>query len=160
MGSKHMVCHGAICQCNFGATPDKLVVSSHQKEFINDQDGSKKFLASSKEIGAAVFEKNTFGPCQKQPTPGGNKPCQAVVQEWSGVYEKITLSNKGKILLEDSKATCPIGGPDCIKITFHGQVNAPAPSSVKKANKEVMQVLNPVVNRDDFEEEDNTVNYS
>jgi hypothetical protein len=155
MAGKHMVCHGAICQCNFGAAPDKLTVKSHKKEFINDKSGDKKFLASDKEIGAAVFEKNTFGPCQKQPLPGGGyKPCQAVVTQWSGMYEEITLEHKGKILLEDSKATCPIGGSDCIKITFHGQVNAPAPSSAKKANKEVMAALNPVVDMEDFQADD------
>jgi hypothetical protein len=155
MAEKHIVCHGAICMCNFGAAPDKLTVKSHKKEYINDKGGSKKLIASDKEIGAAVFEKNTFGPCQKQPLPGGGyKPCQAVVTKWSGFYEKVILENKGKILLEDSKATCPIGGTDCIKITFHGQVNAPAPSSVKKANKEVMTALNPVVDMEEFEDDD------
>jgi Domain of unknown function (DUF4280) len=154
MAAKHMVCHGAICMCNFGATPDKLVIQTHDREFINDKEGSKKYLASDKDIGTSVFEKNTFGPCQKQPLPGGGfKPCQPVVQEWSGFYKNVTLSNKGKVLLEDSKATCPIGGPDCIKITFHGQVNQPAPSHAKKANPDVMTALNPVVNMNDFEED-------
>jgi hypothetical protein len=31
------------------------------------------------------------------------KPCQAVITEWKGFYDKVTLSNQGKILLEDSK---------------------------------------------------------
>jgi hypothetical protein len=91
---------------------------------------------------------------------GGYKPCQAVVQEWSGFYKNVTIADKCKILLEDSKATCPIGGPDCIKITFHGQVNAPGSSSLKKANKEVIQVLNPVVDLDDLKEEDDSNDYS
>jgi hypothetical protein len=47
MAEKHLVCHGAICMCNFGATPDKLSVKSHKKEFINDKDGSKKMIASN-----------------------------------------------------------------------------------------------------------------
>jgi hypothetical protein len=153
MAEKHIVCQGAICMCNFGAAPDKLKVNSHKKEFINDKNGSKKMIASTKELGA-TFEKNTFGPCQKQPTPGGYKPCQAVVTEWSGFYEKVTLEHKGKILLEDSKATCPIGGKDCIKITFHGQVNEPAPNSAKKANAAIMQALNPAVEMEEMEEDD------
>jgi Domain of unknown function (DUF4280) len=153
MAEKHLVCHGAVCECNFGAAPDKLVVKSHKKEFINDKGGSKKMIATTKDIGA-TFKKNTFGPCKKQPIPGGHKPCQAVVTEWSGFYEKVTLENKGKILLEDSKATCPIGGKDCIKITFHGQVAAPEPSNAKNENKEVMEALNPAVDMEEFEEED------
>lgn len=158
MAEKHIVCHGALCMCNFGAAPDKLMVKSHSKEFINDKNGSKKLIASNKEIGS-TFEKNTFGPCQKQPIPGGYKTCQAVVTEWSGFYEKVVLENKGKILLEDSKATCPIGGKDCIKITFHGQVSAPEPSNAKNANQEVMTALNPMVDMENFQE-DNTPNYS
>jgi Domain of unknown function (DUF4280) len=105
-------------------------------------------------------KKNTFGPCQKQPIPGGGyKPCQAVVTKWSGFYDKVTLENKGKILVEDSKATCPIGGTDCIKISFHGQVAQPAPSKAKKEKKEVMTALSPMVDMDEFEDEE-TPNYS
>lgn len=154
MAEKNIVCHGAICMCNFGAAPDKLMVKSHKKEFINDKDGSKKMIATDKEIGT-TFEKNTFGPCQKQPIPGGGyKPCQAVVSKWSGFYKNVTLSNKGKILVEDSKATCPIGGPDCIKISFHGQVSQPAPSQAKKEKKEVMAALSPMVDMEEMEEDD------
>jgi hypothetical protein len=153
MAQKHIVCHGAICMCNFGSAPDKLMVKSHKKEFINDKDGSQKLVASDKEIGA-TFEKNTFGPCQKQPIPGGYKPCQAVVTKWSNFYKNVTLQNKGKILLENSKATCPIGGSDCIKITFHGQVNAPAANSVKNANQEVVAAINPVVDMEELENEE------
>lgn len=158
MSEKKIVCQGAICICNFGVTPDKLVVKSHKKEYINDKNGSKKMIASDKDIGQ-TFEKNTFGPCQKQPIPGGGyKPCQSVVTEWSGFYENTTLENKGKILVENSKATCPIGGKDCIKITFHGQVNEPAPSQSKKENKTIMALLNPLVDMAAFEDE--TPNYS
>lgn len=157
MSEKKIVCHGAICKCNFGAAPDKLVVKSHENEYVNDKDGSKKMIASDKEIGQ-TFEKNTFGPCQKQPIPGGYKTCQAVVSQWSGYYESMTLKNEGKVLVEDSKATCPIGGKDCIKIIFHGQVNQPAANEAKKENKTIMAILNPLVDMKEFEEE--TLNYS
>jgi hypothetical protein len=158
MAQKHIVCHGAICMCNFGATPDKLVVKSHKKEFINDSEGSKKLIASNKDLGG-TFEKNTFGPCQKQPTGAGYKPCQAIVNKWTGFYENVTLENEGKVLVEDSKGTCPIGGPDCIKITFHGQTSAPTAQNAKEANHEVMSVLNPIVETEEFAE-DETPNYT
>jgi hypothetical protein len=162
MPGKHVVCDGAICQCIFGANPDKLKVKSQDKEFINDKDGNKKYVATHLDIGATVFEKNTFGPCQMQPLPsGGNKTCQPVVQEWKGPYKNLKIGDsKAQVLVEDSTAICPIGGTDCIKITFHGQVNAPAPSAVKKANKEVLQIMNPVVAMADFEPADNTPNFS
>ncbi|MBF8455554.1 DUF4280 domain-containing protein [Kaistella sp. G5-32] len=147
MSEKHLVCQGAICLCNFGTTPDKLKVLTQKKRFINDKEGSTKLMATNMDIGAATFEKNTFGPCKMQPTPGGFKPCQIIVTAWTGFYEKITLEdNSGKALLEDSKATCPIGGPDCIKIIDHGQTAEVTAKNVENADKEVLAELIPFVN--------------
>ncbi|NRS94105.1 hypothetical protein HNQ03_003205 [Chryseobacterium sp. 16F] len=76
MSEKHLVCQGAICQCNYGTTPDKLKVLTQTKRFINDKEGSTKLMATNMDIGASTFEKNTFGPCKMQPIPGGGfKPC-------------------------------------------------------------------------------------
>jgi len=149
MSEKHLVCHGAICQCNFGVMPDKLSVKTHQKEYINDADGSVKLIATDKDI-AKPFEKNNFGPCAKL----NNNPCQVVVTEWKGYYEKTILANGGKILLEDSTATCAIGGSGCIKITFHGQTAEISNVNANNANTEVMAVLNPMVDSDDVKEDD------
>jgi hypothetical protein len=65
MSAKHIVCDGAICQCNFGAAPDKLKVKSQKKEYINDKDGSKKYIATNQDIGSTVFEKKHLWPLQK-----------------------------------------------------------------------------------------------
>jgi hypothetical protein len=52
-----------------------------------------KLMATHVDIGP-TFEKNTFGSCKKM----NNNPCQAVVTQWSGYYEKITLQdNNGKL---------------------------------------------------------------
>jgi hypothetical protein len=148
MSQKHLVCQGALCKCNFGTTPDKLKVLTQSKRYINDKDGSEKLMATHKDIGK-TFEKNTFGSCAKM----NNNPCQVVVTEWSGFYEKITLEdNKGKALLEDSKATCPIGSKDCITIIKHGQTAEVSSQNVKNANKEAVAELCPFLS---LEEEDN-----
>lgn len=140
MSEKHLVCHGATCQCKFGTTPDKLTVKTQSKRYINE-NGSKKLMATHVDIGS-TFEKNTFGSCKKM----NNNPCQAVVAEWSGYYEKITLEdNQGKALLEDSKATCPIGGTDCIEIINHGQTAGASEQNMKNADKEVLAELFPFV---------------
>ena len=149
MSEKHLVCHGALCQCNFGTVPDKLAVNTHQKEYINDAKGSKKRIATDKDI-AKTFEKNTFGTCAKL----NNAPCQVMVTEWKGFYEKTTLANGGKILLEDSTATCPIGAPGCIKITFHGQVAEVSAANVKNTKPETMAALNPLVDTEDITEDE------
>lgn len=143
MVNKHLVCQGAMCKCKYGSTSDKLKVLTHSKEYINDMHGKKKCIASSKDINS-TFEKNTFGPCKKQPLPGGGyKPCQAVVTEWKGFYTKITLTHGGKPLLEDSKAACSIGGPDCIEIVFHGQVAEVTQQNADKADDDLMKHLYP-----------------
>jgi Domain of unknown function (DUF4280) len=146
MAEKHVVVHGATCKCKFSETPqtDKLKVLSQTKEFANDNDGSKKLIATDKEIGQTL-EKNTFGKCTLQPTNSGNLPCQAVITGWSDMYEKVVFEeNKGKILLEDSKATCPIGGPDCIEIVDHGQKTTGSSQNAKNANKTIQKQINPL----------------
>lgn len=82
-----------------------------------------------------------FGSCSKL----NNNPCQVSVTEWSGFYDKITLEdNKGKALLEDSKATCPIGSKDCITIINHGQTAEVSTQNVENADKEVVMSLIPL----------------
>ena len=138
MAEKHLVCQGAICICKFGKTPDKLKVLSQTQKYINDPDGAKKLLVTTMDLGP-TFEKNTFGSCTKQ----NNNPCIASVMEWKGCYEEVTLANGGKILLEDSKATCPVGGAGCIEIIFHGQVAEMGAQNEENADEEVLVQLYP-----------------
>ncbi|MDR2230709.1 MAG: DUF4280 domain-containing protein [Flavobacteriaceae bacterium] len=142
MSEKHLVCQGALCRCNFGTAPDKLKVKTQSKRYINDKDGADKLMATHMDIGK-TFEKNMFGSCSKL----NNNLCQVTVTEWSGFYDKITLEdNKGKALLEDSKATCPIGSKDCITIINHGQTAEVSAQNVENADKEVVMSLVPFAN--------------
>ncbi|MEY8758275.1 DUF4280 domain-containing protein [Chryseobacterium tongliaoense] len=150
MSQKEKVVQGALCQCQFGTTPDKLKVLTQQKYYINDLNGSSKLAATHKDIGA-TFEKNTFGSCKKK----NNTPCSAVVTEWSGYYEKEKYSPPdGYILLEDSKATCPIGGKDCISIIKTGQIGEPSQSNLKNADSELQAHVNPVVDMSNYNSKD------
>ena len=144
MAQKHLVCQGAICQCQFGNAPDKLKVLTQTKAFINEKEPQEKLVATTADVGA-TFEKNTFGLCQMQPLPGGGyKPCQAMVTQWSGAYENVTYEeNNGHPLLEDSKATCPIGGKDCISIINHGQVAEITNRNLHSADPIKMDMINP-----------------
>lgn len=157
MSEKHIVVQGATVKCKFSVEPklDKLKVKTHSKHYANDKDASKKLIATDKEIGQTL-EKNTFGKCKKQPNGSGDYlPCQAVITKWSGFYDKVTLSNKGKILLESSKATCPMGGPDCITVDKHGQKAEPSKQNAQKAKPQVNNQLNPLVNTTKFQAEVN-----
>lgn len=151
MAEKRLVVNGAICMCKFGATPDKLKVLTNTKEYANDAEGSKKAVATSKDI-AATFESGTFGPCAKQQ----GSACKSMVTGWSGFYEAVQLFNGGNPLLEDSKATCPIGGKDCIEIMFHGQTDELTQQNVDNTKPEVTKALNPAVDiTSDLEDERN-----
>lgn len=152
MAQKEIVVQGALCQCNFGSMPDKLKVLTQSKHYANDYDEKDKLVATHKDIGQ-TFEKNTFGPCKMQPLPGGGfKPCQAVVTAWSGYYDKVTFEiNKGHILLEDSKATCPIGGKDCITIIKSGQIAEPTKQNFRNADEELLSHVLPIINMSSFD---------
>jgi hypothetical protein len=148
MSSKYMVVQGALCECEFGDFPDKLMVMSQNKIYANDSNASKKLIASTMEIGGSTFEKNTFGQCKMQPTGSSFKPCQIVITQWDGAYENVELVNGGQILLEDSKATCPMGGSPCISVLLHGQTDE---QSISSNENEVAEQINPLVSMEDLQ---------
>lgn len=156
MAEKRLVVNGAICKCKFAPAPDKLKVLTNNKEYANDSEGSQKSIATHIDIGS-TFEAGTFGPCSKKPY---NAPCTSVVTEWSGAYEEVKLQNGGNPLLEDSKATCPIGGKDCIEITFHGQTDELTQQNVDNTKPEVTSILNPAVDISSLSDEECDSNQS
>ncbi|CAA0192964.1 DUF4280 domain-containing protein [Tenacibaculum maritimum] len=145
MSEKHLVVQGATCECQYGNAPDILKVASHSYEYANDKEARQKPIATSLEIGQP-FEKNTFGNCKLQPTPGGYKPCQPNLTEWQGFYEDAILKNGGYILLENSKAICAIAGAPCVKVADHGQAAEACSQNMKNADKDTSAQLNPMVN--------------
>lgn len=135
----HLVCSGAQCMCQFGKAPAKLIVLTQTKHYINDSKKSKKLMATHKEIGQP-FEPPFFGSCAKV----NNGPCAVVVTGWSDYYEKIKIENGGNPLLEGSKATCAVGGKDCISIIYHGQSAEPSEQNKKNTDENVMEQINPL----------------
>lgn len=139
MSRKHFVCQGAVCQCNFGSTPDKLLVKTHTSVYLNDE-GIYKLAATTKELGQ-TFEKNTFGSCSKK---NGN-PCIVNVIQWKEYKDNQKIQeNDSYFLLEDSTADCPVGGSNCIKIIFHGQVTDVHSRHFEKSDETVLQQLMPL----------------
>ncbi len=146
MADKHIVVQGATCQCKFSEAPqtDVLKVLTQSKVTINDKEGKDKLVATDKDIGQTL-EKNTFGNCTLQPTSSGNLPCQVIINKWNGAYDKLIIEeNGGHYLLEDSKATCPIGGPDCIEIKNHGQTGEGNHQQVRQGDNNAQNQANPV----------------
>ncbi|WP_103867067.1 DUF4280 domain-containing protein [Aquimarina sp. I32.4] len=143
MSDVAVVCQGAMCECKYGFTPDRLKVISTHKEYINETNGSQKMIATSMDIGQP-FEAKTFGQCKLQPSSSGYLPCVPNILQWQDFYDKITVSNQGKILTEESKATCAIAGAPCVEITFHGQTASPTQSQADQADEEIHSQLNPL----------------
>lgn len=156
MAEKHIVVQGAMCKCQFGQVPDKLKVLSHQKEYANDKEASKKLIVTTKEIGATTFEKNTFGNCTKMGVPP--PPCKVMVTEWQNFYDKVQLSNGGFIILEDSKAICAIAGTPCIEIIDHGQRAEACEQNFKNSDQDVQQQINPLVSSEEMYNEQPSFN--
>lgn len=151
MAEKHIVVQGAICKCQFGQVPDKIKVLTHTKEYANDKDASKKLIVTTKEIGGATLENNTFGNCPKMGNPP--PPCKPMITEWQNYYDKVQLSNGGNIILEDSKAICAIAGSPCIEIIDHGQRSEASQQNFKNADKDVQQQINPLMDSEEMYDE-------
>lgn len=145
MSEKHIVVHGALCECQQGFVPDMLDVKSHKYEYANDKNGSKKLIATTLELGTP-FKNKTFGQCKLQPTGSSYKPCQPMITGWDGAYEDVTLKNGGNIIVEDSKAICAIAGSGVVKITNHGQISEPSQQNMNNADEDTQAQLNPMVN--------------
>jgi len=140
MSEKHLVCNGAVCKCQFGTTPDKLKVKQTDY-YINESEAAQKTIANTMDIGQP-FLANTFGSCKKM----NNNPCKPAITKWIGFYDKVNLQNGGKLLLEDSKATCSVAGNPCVEITFHGQTATVHAGQTAKADDQVQAQLNVLVN--------------
>lgn len=145
MAEKHYVVQGATCQCKLSkdtSATDILQVKTQSKHFANDKDGANKLIATDKEIGQ-TFKKNTFGQCKNQPSGTDFLPCMVQITKWSEPYDKVTLSNQGKPLLESSKASCAMGTPDSIIIKDHGQVAEVSKKNVENTDNEVNAQIFP-----------------
>lgn len=154
MAKKHYVVQGATCQCKFSVAPqtDILLVKTHTKHYANDNKAEEKLIATNKEIGQTM-KKNTFGKCKKQPSGNDYLPCKINIAQWNDIYEKVTYSNKGKALLEDSKANCPMGAPDCITIKNHGQTAEITENNIKNSSPQILSEILPGVNFNDLDDE-------
>lgn len=160
MAQKHFVVQGATCQCKFSKQPnatDFLKVKTQSTHYGNDKDGKKKLIVTDKEIGQAM-EKNTYGQCTNQPSGSDYLVCTTDITAWRGTCPKITYSNQGQALLEDSKATCAKGTPDCIVIKNHGQVAEVSKKNVENSDGEINAQIFPGIDLSDLESGKNILN--
>ncbi len=152
MSDVAIVCQGAMCKCKYGFTPDTFKIVSTHKEYVNESNGSSKMIATTLDIGQP-FQAKTFGQCKLQPSSSGYLPCVPAITQWQDFYKKVTISNNGKILTEDSKAICAIAGSPCVEFTWHGQIGAPSQSQAAEADNQVHSQINPLASPKGAKEE-------
>ncbi|MEP7092473.1 MAG: PAAR-like protein, partial [Flavobacterium sp.] len=140
---KYYVVHGAECACNQAENPKqtaKLVVTSHKKVILNDEEG--KFFATEAD---KTFDPPaaTFGKCKLQPSSNRYLPCTlAPAPKWSKVYEKTQVFGK-KVLTELSTLQCTIGGK--IEVVKHGQTDSVMKEHADNTNPAALALINPAV---------------
>jgi len=140
-----LVCAGAMCVCDKAASPNpvKLQVLSHQKFFVNDADGTEKFLATTKEKDILALN---FNQC-KVPDPSKPVPCSAQL-EWQDFYEGVELPGGAYVLTEKSTAVCTAKGGK-ITIKTHGQQMAINTGHLEQACTSNWNAVNPMIKEED-----------
>ncbi|WP_449388390.1 DUF4280 and LysM peptidoglycan-binding domain-containing protein [Chryseobacterium lineare] len=153
---KYFVIQKGICQCNQGFKFPKFKVTSHQKHYWNDKDGSADYLAVTEDDTQLDPPVQPFGQCKLKPSSGGYLPCAyAPVGKWTKTYEKVKVMGKSCIT-EISELMCSAGGK--ITVLKHGQQSEMGKIQVKKADNREQRVYNPIVNFKEFQEEMNQTN--
>ena len=136
MGKK-FIADGAPCMCKFGTAPGRLKVISHQIMVINH---SQKKIATSMELGSPFYPP-MFAVCRANWPP---RPCSPAVIKWDNYYKGMRNNLLSNPLLPESKATCSVGGSQCIEIIHHGQFEMLGFPHLQSATAEHCADLDPV----------------
>ena len=122
---------GAVCMCSFGTAPGRMKVIDQQFAHINGQS----LAGTSMNLGFAFYPPG-FAVCRASWPP---KPCAANVVQWSNTFTKVKVNRIATLLTDQSKATCALGGTDCISFMYHGQI----PMPVTMIQHPLMEQLDP-----------------
>lgn len=149
---KYFVIQKGKAKCDKGISFPSFKVTSHQKHYWNDAEGQEDYLAVTEDDLQFNPSAQPFGAqCKLQPTSSGYKPCSyAPAGKWKKCYEKVKVMDKS-CLTEISELQCVIGGK--ITVMKHGQMSEASKSNVKNASSTEQRVYNPLVNFDEFKEE-------
>ncbi|PWN66518.1 DUF4280 and LysM peptidoglycan-binding domain-containing protein [Chryseobacterium oncorhynchi] len=148
---KYFVIQKGTVQCNQGFKFPKFKVTSQKKHYWNNAEGQADYLAVTEDDLQFDPPAQPFGQCKLKPTSGGYLPCAyAAAGKWQKPYEKVKIAGKS-CLTEISELMCSTGGK--ITILKHGQQTEVSNNQVANADSKEQQVYNPIVNFDEFKEE-------
>ena len=149
---KYFVIPKGKAKCDQGITFPNFKVTSHQKHYWNNEEGQSDYLAVTEDDLTFDPVAQPFGAqCKLQPTSSGYLPCSyAPAGKWQKTYEKVKVMGKSCVT-EISELQCVIGGK--ITVMKHGQQSEAGKSNVKNADAREQHVYNPLVDFEEFREE-------
>lgn len=149
---KYFVIQKGKAKCDKGFTFPKFKVTSHTKHYWNSPEADSDYLAVTEDDLTFDPVAQPFGQCKLKPTSGGYLPCvYAAAGKWTKTYGEVKVMGKSCVT-ELSELQCSTGGK--ITVLKHGQQNEIGKSNVKNADPREQQAYNPVVNFEEFREED------
>lgn len=130
--------------CDKGTKFPQFKVTSHQKHYINDKDGSADYLAVTENDLQFNPPAVPFGNCSVK----NGQPCSfAPAGKWQKYYKDVKVMGNC-LLTEISELQCSVGGK--IKIMDHGQKAQLGKQNFKNASSKVHHYINPLVDLDEF----------
>lgn len=133
--------------CDKGTKFPQFKVTSHQKHYINDKDGSADYLAVTENDLQFNPPVVPFGNCSVK----NGQPCSfAPAGKWKKFYKDVKVMGNC-LLTEISELQCTVGGK--IKIMDHGQKAQLSKQNLKNANSKVHHHINPLVDLEELNDE-------
>ena len=127
-------------------------VTSHQKNYWNDENGEPDYLAVTEDDVMFNPPSVPFGSCSVK---NGNPCAFAPSGKWTKTYDKVKVMGKCCVT-ELSELMCSTGGK--ITVLKHGQESELGKSNVNNADSKEQHVYNPIVDFEEFKEEINDNN--
>lgn len=144
---KYFVIPKGKAQCDKGTKFPNFKVTSHQKHYWNDKDGSADYLAVTEDDTTFDPPAMPFGNCKLK----NNNPCAfAAAGKWTKTYDKVKVMGK-TCVTELSELMCSTGGK--ITVMKHGQQSETSKSQAKNADTREQHVYNPIIDYDEFKDE-------
>lgn len=134
---KHFVIQKGKAICDKGTSFPNFKVTSHQKHYWNDTDGTEDYLDVTEDDVQFNPIAIPFGNCSLK----NGQPCSFTsAGKWQKPYEKVKVMGKS-CLTEISELQCSIGGK--IKVLNHGQTAEITKQNLKNADAELLSHIIP-----------------
>ncbi len=144
---KHFVIQKGKAICDKGSSFPNFKVTSHQKHYWNNADGTDDYLAVTEDDLQFNPIAVPFGNCSVK----NGQPCSfAPSGKWQNPYDKVKVMGKS-CLTEISELQCAVGGK--IKVMKHGQTAEITKHNFRNADARLQQMINPVIDFREFVDE-------